>query len=225
MMSLFRDRKQAGRRLAAELSNRRFEADPVVLGLARGGMPVACEVARRLEAPLDVFVVRKLGVPYQPELAFGAVASGGVRILNDDIVRAADIYDGTIERVTERELRELRRREREYRSGQSPVDVEHRTVILVDDGIATGASMTVAIQAIRRKNPAQIVAACPVAARRSKQKVADEVDKLVVLSTPEPFGGVGAWYDDFSETTDEDVRRLLASHPPTASPGERQSGR
>lgn len=221
-MNLFRDRREAGRRLAAELTDRVFEADPVVLGLARGGMPIADEVATGLEAPMDVFVVRKLGVPYQPELAFGAIASGGVRILNDEIVRAADISDNTVERVTRRERRELQRRERTYRGDKPPVDLQAKTAVVVDDGIATGASMTVAVEAIRRQNPAEIIAASPVSARRSKQKIAEKVDKIVVLSTPEPFGGVGAWYENFGETTDDDVRELMRAS--SNSPGIESSG-
>lgn len=209
-MSMFRNRTDAGRKLAAKLVDRDLGEDPVVLGVARGGMPVAYEVGKALGLPVDVFIVRKLGVPFQPELAFGAVASGGVRILNDEVVRAAGVDSETISRVTARQRREIDRRAAYYRGDNDQrKQLEGRTAILVDDGIATGASMLAAVEAIRRQQPSRIIAACPVAPPRSCEKISRKVDDMLCLRTPDPFGGVGAWYDDFGETTDEDVRELL----------------
>lgn len=207
--SMFRDRRDAAETLAAELSSLDLPRDTAVLGLARGGVPVSREVADRLELDHDVFVVRKLGVPYQPELAFGAIATGDVRILNDDIVRAASVSERTIERVTDQEREILDTREQKYRQGRPPLDLTGRTVVLVDDGMATGATMAVAVDAIRRQEPVSVIAAVPVASRRSYNRLAGQVDELVCLATPDPFMGVGAWYDDFSQTTDDDVRQLL----------------
>lgn len=209
-MSLFRNRREAGEKLAEELADQDLKPDPVVLGLARGGVPVAYEIARHLELPLDAFVVRKLGVPFQPELAFGAIATGGVRILNDDVVEAAGIDGETIARVTARQREELERREAYYRSGGEPVDLQGRTALLADDGIATGASMMAAIEGIRRQNPAQVIVAVPVAPPRSCENISRKVHKLLCLYTPDPFGGVGAWFDQFGQTTDDEVRQLLA---------------
>lgn len=208
-MSLFRDRRDAGRALAAELSDIDLGDEPVVLGLARGGMPVADEVARRLEVPVDVFVVRKLGVPFQPELAFGAIATGEVRILNDDIVAATGLDDRTIEQVTAEQTRELERREAYYRPEQTAADLEGRVAVLVDDGIATGATMFAAVEAVRRHHPARLVAAVPVAPPKTVDRLVDRVDELICLQTPDPFGGVGAWYEYFDQTTDEQVRTIL----------------
>lgn len=208
-MSLFDDRHHAGRQLAEVLADQSLGERPVVLGLARGGIPVAYEVAHELKLPLDVFVVRKLGVPFQPELAFGAIASGEVRILNDDVVNAAGIDGETIARVTAEQRRELQRREAYYRRGRDPVALEDRCVLLVDDGIATGASMMAAIEGLRHQHPQRIVGAIPVAPPRSCKKIARKVDDMVCLRTPDPFGGVGAWYRDFGQTTDDEVRQLL----------------
>lgn len=208
-MALFRDRQEAGRQLAEQLAQLELTDEPVALGLARGGVPVACEVARHLEIPLDAFVVRKLGVPFQPELAFGAIATGGIRILNDEVVRVAAIDDATIERVTEREMQTLNEREDYYRAGGEPIELEGRTALLVDDGIATGASMAAAVEAARKQSPARVVGVVPVAPPKSRDKIARKVDEMICLHTPDPFGGVGAWYDDFGETTDDNVRALL----------------
>lgn len=207
--SMFRDRRDAAEKLATELSSLDLPRDTAVLGLARGGVPVSREIANRLELEHDAFVVRKLGVPFQPELAFGAIATGDVRILNDDVVQAAGISDRTIERVTDQEREILDERETRYRRGRPPLNLTDRTVVLVDDGMATGATMAVAVEAIRRQSPTSLIAAVPVASRRSHDRIAGRVDELLCLATPDPFMGVGAWYEDFSQTTDDDVRDLL----------------
>src|SRR6202158_677632 len=207
---LFRDRRDAGRLLAERLaafSNRR---DVLVLALPRGGVPVAYEVARALGAPLDVFVVRKLGVPGYEELAMGAVATGGVRVLNDQLVERLGIPDHVIDAVVARERQELARRERLYRSGRPPPDARGRTVILVDDGLATGATMHAAIQALRQQQPARIVVAVPTASPETCEEMRAEVDDVICAITPEPFHAVGLWYQDFSQTTAQEVRDLLA---------------
>ena len=206
----FRDRHDAGRRLAAKLAGYARRPDVLVLALPRGGVPVGYEVAQALGAPLDVFVVRKLGVPGYEEVAMGAVATGGVRVLNDDIVAGLRIPDYLIDAVAERELEELGRRERLYRGGRPPPDVRQRTVILVDDGLATGATMLAAIKALRKLQPARIVVAVPIAARDTCEALRAEVDEVICAITPEPFQAVGRWYEDFSQTSDEEVRELLA---------------
>ena len=206
---LFQDRFQAGRCLASRLRNLANRPDVVILALPRGGVPVAYEVARELNAPLDVFVVRKLGLPGQEELAMGAIASGGVRVLNEELIRNLGIPDDVIDTIAEEEERELERREKEYREGRPPLDVEGRTVILVDDGLATGSSMRVAITALRNKKPAQIIVAVPVAAAATCSEFEKEVDQVICGVTPEPFWAVGQWYADFSQTSDEQVRDLL----------------
>jgi predicted phosphoribosyltransferase len=206
----FRDRTEAGRVLAEGLSSYAGRPDVVVLALPRGGVPVAFGVARALHAPLDVFVVRKLGVPGHEELALGAIASGGTRVLNDDVVRVLQISGETIDAVTRAEEQELQRRERAYRGDRPPLDVRGRTVILVDDGLATGATMRAAVAALRQRQPARTVVAIPVAAPATCDEFAREVDSLVCARTPEPFGAVGLWYEDFSQTTDDEVRDLLA---------------
>ena len=206
---LFQDRFEAGRFLASKLTQFANRPDVVVLALPRGGVPVGFEVAKALNAPLDVFVVRKLGLPGQPELAMGAIASGGVRVLNQDVVRALGIPDELIDAVAAKEQSEVERREREYRDGRPPLDVRGRTVILVDDGLATGSSMRVAAAALRQKQPAQIVVAVPVASAATCAEFQSEVDKVICAVTPEPFWAVGQWYRDFSQTTDEEVRDLL----------------
>jgi predicted phosphoribosyltransferase len=210
MLRRFRDRQDAGRLLAEKLTAYAHRPDVLVLALPRGGVPVAYEVARALGAPLDVFVVRKLGVPGHEELAMGAVATGGVRVLNEDVVRGLRIPDRMIDAVTALEQQELARRERLYRGDRTPPDVRGRTVILVDDGLATGATMHAAIAALRQQEPARIVVAVPTAAPETCNVLRAEVDDVVCAITPEPFHAVGLWYEDFSQTTDEEVRELLA---------------
>src|SRR5438128_2245707 len=205
----FRDRHEAGRRLADKLSAYAKRPDVLVLALPRGGVPVAYEVARSLGAPLDVFLVRKLGVPGYEELAMGALASGGVRVLNDDLVDMLGIPASAIAAAALREGRELARREREYREGRPALDVRGRTVILVDDGLATGSTMRAAVTALRQLDPAAIVVAVPTAAAQTCAELRPLVEEIVCASTPEPFDAVGLWYVDFSQTTDEEVRELL----------------
>ena len=207
---LFRDRSDAGRQLATRLEAYRGRRDVSVLGLPRGGIPVAYEVARAIGAPLDVFLVRKLGVPGHEELAMGAIATGGVRVLNRDVVRELAIPADVIDRVAEMESRELERRQRQYRGERPEPDVAGRTVILVDDGLATGSTMRAAVAALRAQRPARIVVAVPVAAPSTCEEFLREVDEFVCYASPEPFMAVGRFYDDFSQTTDEEVRDLLA---------------
>jgi len=206
---IFRDRTEAGRRLAGELRHYAGRPDVVVLGLPRGGIPVAFEVARALGAPLDVFVVRKLGMPGQEELAIGAIASGGVRVVNEDLLARLGVPPEVVDEVASREGRELSRRERAYRGPREAVPVAGRTAILVDDGLATGASLRAAAIALRRLRPARIVAAVPVGAAETCEEFRRVVDEIVCSETPEPFWAVGNWYQDFSQTTDEEVRALL----------------
>src|ERR687894_2185956 len=206
----FRDRSEAGQLLAAKLADYADRPDVVVLALPRGGVPVAYEVARALGAPLDVFLVRKLGIPGHEELAMGAVATGGVRVLNEQVVRALRIPDYVIDAIAAKEEQELARRERLYRGDRPPPDVRGRTVILVDDGLATGATMHAAIQALRQQQPAHIVVAVPAASPEACDELKEEVDDVVCAVTPEPFYAVGLWYEDFSQTTDDEVRELLA---------------
>jgi putative phosphoribosyl transferase len=215
---LFRDRTEAGQLLAKKLREYANRGDVVVLALPRGGVPVGFEVARALNAPMDVFVIRKLGVPGHEELAMGAIASGGVRVLNQDVVRALGISRGLVDLVAEREQRELQRREREYRDGRASVDIRDRTVILVDDGLATGSSMRVAAIALKKKEPAEIIIAVPVAAREACAEFRSVVDKVVCAATPEPFHAVGQWYRDFSQTSDQEVRDLLSEAARLATP-------
>jgi putative phosphoribosyl transferase len=206
---LFRNRSEAGRLLAATLPKYADKPDVIVLALPRGGVPVGYEVAHALHAPLDVFVVRKLGIPGHEELAMGAVATGGVRVLNDQVVRGLGIPDYVIDAVANWELQELQRRERLYRGNRPPPDVRGKTVILVDDGLATGSTMLAAVQALRKLGPARIVVAVPVASGDTCQLFEEYVDEVVCAATPEPFYAVGLWYRDFSQTTDEEVRELL----------------
>jgi putative phosphoribosyl transferase len=208
---LFRDRADAGRQLLSKLGAYRSHPDLLVLGLPRGGIPVAYEVARGLGAPLDVYVVRKLGVPGQEELAMGAIATGGVRVVNRDVVDALHIPPDVLERAVAAELRELERRERSYRGERPEPRVAGRTVILVDDGLATGSTMRAAVAALRQQGPGRIVVAVPVAAPSACAELRREVEEVVCFATPEPFMAVGRFYDDFSQTTDEEVRELLAS--------------
>jgi len=205
----FRDRAEAGRFLGERLARDLRGEALVVLGLPRGGVPVARQVARALGAPLDVFLVRKLGHPGQPELAMGAIASGGTRVLNDDLVRELRLGDDVIDSVTERELAELERRERAYRGDRPPPDLAGRTVVLVDDGLATGATMRAAVAAVRRQGPKQVVVAVPTAPSHSLAELAGEADEVVAVIVPEPFHAVGLWYEDFREVPDDEVRRLL----------------
>lgn len=208
----FRDRAEAGRRLAALLGPSATGTDePVVLGLARGGVPVAYEVALALGAPLDVFVVRKLGAPAQPELAMGAIARGGALVVNHDVVDRLHISPEEVDRVARREREELERRERAYREGRPPVAIEGRAVILVDDGLATGASMRVALRAVRAERPARVVVAVPVAPPSTCEGLKGEADDVVCVVTPPRFVAVGEWYADFSQTSDQEVRQLLAA--------------
>ena len=205
----FRNRIDAGRRLAEKLAAYANRSDVLVLGLPRGGVPVGFEVARALGAPLDVFLVRKLGVPGYEELAMGAVASGGGRVLNDEIVRGLGISEHEIDAAVARELEELARREQLYRGDRPPPDIEGRTVILVDDGLATGATMRAASQALRQQHPARIVVGVPTASPDTCEALKAEADNVVCAMTPEPFFAVSHWYEDFTQTTDDEVRHLL----------------
>lgn len=206
---IFENRADAGRQLAAKLQAY-AGGGTRVLALPRGGVPVGYEVARALCAPLDVFVVRKIGAPGREELAMGAIASGGVRVLNEETIRYLGVDQETVEAITAREVRELERRERAYRGSLPAHDVGGRTVILVDDGLATGASMHAAILALRKRAPKELVVAVPVAPADTCAMLEPYVDGLIVLTTPEPFRGVGAWYGDFAQVSDEEVRDLLA---------------
>jgi predicted phosphoribosyltransferase len=206
----FRDRREAGRVLAEQLRRYAGRADVIVLGLPRGGVPVAFEVARELHAPLDVFIVRKLGVPGYEELAMGAIASGGVRVLNEDVVRQLAQPERVIEQVTAEEKRELQRREIEYRDGRPAPELRGRTLIIVDDGLATGATMRAAVMALKQREVAAIVVGVPVAAPETCAEIRQEVDEVVCATTPASFHAVGQFYEDFSQTTDEEVRELLA---------------
>jgi predicted phosphoribosyltransferase len=209
-MIRFRDRTQAGRFLAAQLEHYADRRDVIVLGLPRGGVPVAAEVAQQLRVPLDVFLVRKLGVPGHVELAMGAIATGGVVMLNPSVIEMAGISEPEIVDVIAREEVELHRRERAYREDRLPPDLRGRTVILVDDGLATGASMRAAAEGVRRQGAAKVVVAVPVAAADTCQELQSVADEVVCLYTPEPFHAVGIWYADFSETSDDEVRTLLS---------------
>ena len=209
----FRDRHDAGQLLATQLARYTNRADVVVLALPRGGVPVAFEVANALRVPLDVYLVRKLGVPDYEELAMGAIASGGVRVLNEQIVNALGIPEDVIDAVASWEQQELERRERIYRGDRPPPDVQSKTVILIDDGLATGATMQAAVRALRQQEPARIVVAVPTAAPETCEQFKAEADEVICAITPEPFYAVGLWYEDFSQTTDEDVRELLAQAP------------
>jgi predicted phosphoribosyltransferase len=205
----FRDRVDAGRALASELRKYAGRDDVIVLALPRGGVPVAYEVARAIAAPLDVFIVRKLGVPGHEEYAMGAVASGGVRVVSEDVVRDLGLTAADVERVAAREIAELERRERLYRGERPEPDLQGRTVILVDDGLATGSTMKAAVKALAARTPAAIVVAVPVAAADTCRELAREVHEVVCAVTPEPFHAVGLWYEDFRQTTDAEVHALL----------------
>jgi putative phosphoribosyl transferase len=211
MITRYHDRGEAGRQLATMLTTYADRPDTLVLALPRGGVPVAYEVATELHAPLDVFLVRKLGVPGNEELAMGAIASGGVCVLNEGVVRALNIPDHVIASVARREQQELRRREQLYRDNRPPLDVSDRVVILVDDGLATGATMRAAVRALQHQGPARLVVAVPVAAPEIYNEFHAIVDEIVCAQTPDPFFGVGWWYEDFAQTTDQQVHDLLAS--------------
>ena len=210
MERAFPNRAEAGRLLAEKLEKYAGRDDVIVLGLPRGGVPVAYEVAKSLRAPLDVFIVRKLGVPGFEELAAGAIASGGVRVLNEDVLRALPNADQLIESVTERETVELERREQTYRNGRPPPELRDRVVILVDDGLATGATMRAAVAALRQRGVAKIVVAAPVGAPDTCRELEQEADETICAIAPEFFQAVGQYYEDFSQTSDEEVRELLA---------------
>ena len=224
MRPRFTDRMEAGRRLALALSSYAGRADAIVLGLPRGGVPVAFEVARVLGVPLDVFIVRKLGVPGQEEFAMGAIASGGARIIDSALVCDLGISSAEIDAVTQAEMRELERRERQYRDDRPFPELAGRTAIVVDDGLATGASMRVAVAALRGEHPARIVVAVPVAPWETCEALRQVADDVVCAVTPEPFHAVGLWYEDFRQTSDEEVHDLLgrARHEPTFPPAPRR---
>ena len=205
----FKNRTEAGLELAKRLQTEGYDGNVLVLALPRGGVPVAFEVAKAFGAKLDVFIVRKLGTPGQEELALGALASGGVRVMNDDLVRRLGVSEERVARVVERESAELVRRERLYRGERTPLQTEGRTVILIDDGLATGASMRAAVTALRFCEPAKLVVAVPVAAPDTCAALEPEVDAIVCLETPTPFYGVGRWYKHFPQTSDEEVQALL----------------
>ena len=207
---IYHDRIDAGKQLAAQLADYADRDDVLVLALPRGGVPVAFEVTKALRAPLDIFLIRKLGVPGHEELAMGAIATGGVRVLNDDVVDYLRIPGEVIDAVAADELRELERRERTYRGNRPEPEVRGKTIILVDDGLATGSTMRAAASALRQQNPARIVVAVPVSAPQTCNEYRMGVDEIICAKTPEPFLGVGQWYRDFSQTTDEEVRDLLS---------------
>jgi predicted phosphoribosyltransferase len=208
----FADRREAGRELATKLLAYRGRPNVIVLALPRGGVPVAFEIAEALTAPLDVFVVRKLGMPGHEEFAIGAIASGGLPVLSEDVVREYGVPAAAIQAVIERERAELARREHEYRAGRPPLDLRDRIVILVDDGLATGSTMRAAVQAVRALAPARIVVAVPVGAPDTCEEFGRITDETVCARTPEPLSAVGLWYGDFSQTTDEEVHALLRQH-------------
>ena len=206
---MFQNRREAGQALAQELSDYADRDDVVILGLPRGGVPVAYEVAEALGAPLDVFVVRKLGVPRNPELAMGAIASGDVRVTNDDVLRMSGVSDEQIERVVEEERQKLKDREEIYRGARPRVDLKGKTVLLIDDGLATGATMRAAVRALHEHNPETIIVAVPTAPPETCSEFEDLVSDIICLETPRSFMGVGGAYRDFSQTTNEQVRELL----------------
>jgi putative phosphoribosyl transferase len=207
----FRDRRDAGRRLATNLATYAGRPDVIVLALPRGGVPVAFDVAQALAAPLDVFLVRKLGMPGHEEFAIGAIASGGVTVLNEDTLREYGVSREQVADVVEAEQRELERREHRYRGDRAFPDLAGRTVILIDDGLATGSTMRAAVAALRQERPARVIVAVPTAPAETCEELRTIVDEMVCLITPDPFYAVGLWYEDFSQTTDEEVRELLES--------------
>jgi putative phosphoribosyl transferase len=224
--SPFADRRAAGRALAADLRAYAGRPDVLVLALPRGGVPVAYEIAEALGAPLDLFLVRKLGTPGHEELAMGAIASGGVRVLNDDVIQWYRIPEAAIDMVAAREQRELERREMAYREGRLPAPIGGRVVVLVDDGLATGSTMRAAVEAVRQRQPTKIIVAVPVGSPETCLELQSIADEVVCARTPHPFSAVGQWYRDFSQTSDQEVRELLRDHArlTTRSPGERRDG-
>ncbi len=218
-MQPFEDRRHAGHALAEALAEYAGRADLIVLALPRGGVPIGYEVATRLDVELDILLVRKLGMPGHEEFAIGAIASGGIRVLNEEVLRHHPIPEPVLQRIEARERIELLRREQAYRGGRPPLDVTDKTVILVDDGLATGTTMRAAVVGLRMLRPASIVVAVPVAGTASCRELGAIADRVICVHTPEPFGAVGLWYQDFTQTTDKEVRRLLAlvaggSQPP-----------
>ena len=209
MGPIFQDRSDAGKFVAQKLMHHANDPSVLVLALPRGGVPVAFEVARRLSAPLDVFVVRKLGVPGYEELAMGAIASGGVRVLNEELIQRLSIPPSAIEALTREEEHELARREKAFRGSREPAQIQGHTVILIDDGLATGASMRAAVRALRQQNPAYLTVAVPIGSRDTCDHFRTEVDELICGDTPEPFFAIGTWYSNFLPTTDDEVRHLL----------------
>jgi putative phosphoribosyl transferase len=220
----FRDRIEAGRLLGQELARTlRDGRSIIILALPRGGVPVGAEVAKALDAPLDVFIVRKLGVPGHEELAMGAIASGGVRVLNQEVLRYIPLSQKSIDEVAAREEQELRRREHSYRGSRPPLDVAGKTVIIVDDGLATGSTMRAAVAALQKMQPAAIIVAVPVAAKQTCDEFHSDGINVVCLRTPEPFEAVGLWYEDFSQTTDEEVHEILDERNPQNAPSTHRS--
>ena len=212
----FEDRRAAGQALASALTAYADRSDVVVLALPRGGVPVAFEVAQALHASLDLFLVRKLGTPRHRELAMGAIASGGVRVLNDDVIRWYGITPEEVDEITREEQRELDRREQVYREGRHALPVEGRVVILIDDGLATGSTMRASVKAVRQRRPSRVVVAVPVGAVDTCDELRALADEVVCVTTPEPFVAVGEWYGDFDQTSDEEVRSILRSQVPAA---------
>lgn len=208
-LKAFKDRTQAGELLAERLAAYAGRSDVILLALPRGGVPVAFAISRKLNIPLDVLIVRKLGVPGHAEYAMGAVASGGIRVLQQNVLDALDIPSAAVEAITQRELHEIERREALYRDDRPTSSLRERIVILVDDGLATGATMLAAVQAVRQEEPARVIIAVPVAAPDTCEKLAAEADEVICLNTPSPFYAVGIWYEDFSQTSDDEVRNLL----------------
>jgi putative phosphoribosyl transferase len=206
---LFKDRADAGRALAGRVMRAISDPNPLILALPRGGVPVAFEVARALRAELDIFLVRKLGVPGHEELAVGALASGGIRILNHSLISDLHLSQQVIEQITAREQRELERREALYRAGRPAIPVRGRTIVLIDDGLATGASMKAASKALRAEDPQRLIVAVPIGAQQTCDEFRGEVDEVICVATPEPFLAVGIWYEDFEQTSDEEVQSLL----------------
>ncbi|MGH2820756.1 MAG: phosphoribosyltransferase [Actinomycetota bacterium] len=216
-MAVFRDRTDAGRALAEKLAGLDEAAGAIVLALPRGGVPVAYEIALELGISLDVFAVRKLGVPGHEELAFGAIATGGVRVLNEDVVRSLGISEEVIETVATREERELERRQRSYRGNRPAPDVAGRTAVMVDDGLATGSTMRAAITAVKKLHPRRVVVAVPVGAASTCRQLRQEADRVVCVATPEPMTAISVWYQDFAQTSDDEVRELLERTRRTSS--------
>jgi predicted phosphoribosyltransferase len=206
---VFADRREAGRELGRLLTRAVQPGEAIVLALPRGGVPVAYEIARALDIPLDVFLVRKLGTPGHPELAMGAIASGGIRVVNEDVVQALNVPQRQIDAVAEQEQRELERRDAAYRQGRSVPELTNRTVILVDDGLATGSTMKAAVQAVKQQQPKRIIVAVPVGALETCRMLGDMADEVICARTPQPFSAVGQWYRDFTQTSDDEVMSLL----------------